>query len=334
MRLTEIKEKVGSLERALERDIAKPSSSSRASGQQGFIVDDIDYELADELDPWPSSYVSVDTAYGDDTSEGIEDVLDLGIQVGRMRITDRIGGLSRPQLSEEVSNTYSLSPPLLTAGFATEVRIGVLVSVNGNRNGSNESGPLLTPKQILSSIGPRMPPAHTVDPAATTANPQSWTTTSSPDGSVPDFMQPGPTYIQPSTGLIFGHSPHNPSPQLDLLLPPRATCDQLMDQYFRAVHPVARCVHKPSFREDYLSFWDEVCSNVEPRASTQALMFAVMFSAAASLDEEDAIQRFGLDRQVLVNNLKLAAETALCKASFLRTTRTETVQALIIYLVR
>ncbi len=114
MRLTEIKEKVGSLERALERDIAKPSSSSRASGQQGFIVDDIDYELADELDPWPSSYVSVDTAYGDDTSEGIEDVLDLGVQVGRMRITDRIGGLSRPQLSEEVSNTCSISPPLLT----------------------------------------------------------------------------------------------------------------------------------------------------------------------------------------------------------------------------
>ncbi|PKS10550.1 hypothetical protein jhhlp_002304 [Lomentospora prolificans] len=286
MRLTEIKEKVGSLERALERDIAKTGTSSRAPSQQGFVVDDIDYGLAEDLDPWPSSFVGVDTVYDDETSEGIEDVLDLGVQVGRMRITERIGGLSRPRLSEE----------------------------------------------ILAAIGPQLPRVQGIDASVATAAAQSWTAGSSPDRSVPEFMQPGPTYIPPSGGLLFGQTTHSAA-QLDLLLPSRATCDQLMDQYFRAVHPVARCLHKPTFREDYLTFWDEACSNIEPRVSTQAVMFAVMFSAAASLNEKDTIQRFGLDRQVLVNNLKIAAETALCKASFLRTTRTETVQALVIYLL-
>lgn len=62
-------------------------------------------------------------------------------------------------------------------------------------------------------------------------------------------------------------------------------------------------------------------------------MFSVMFSAAASLGEKEAVDRFGRDKRVLVGNLQIGAEAALCKASFLRTTRTETVQALVIYLV-
>lgn len=109
IRLTEIKEKVGSLERALERDIAKPGSSSRVPSQQRLVVDDIEYEFADDLDPWPSFFVSVDKEHAQDALEGIEDVLDLGVQVGRMRITDHMGGLPRPQLSEEVSSLNGLA---------------------------------------------------------------------------------------------------------------------------------------------------------------------------------------------------------------------------------
>lgn len=146
------------------------------------------------------------------------------------------------------------------------------------------------------------------------------------------FIPPGSTSIQPTSELIFGRQAHPPM-SLDMMLPAKAICDGLMEQYFRAVHPVARCVHRPSFQAEYQAFWDTVYSNVEPRPSTQALIFAIMFNAAVSLGDDAAVQSFGHDRDTLLNNLKTGVESTLCQASFLRATRVETLQALIIYLV-
>jgi hypothetical protein len=100
LRLTEIKEKVGSLERALERDVAK-STTSRMSKQGSFVVDDIDYGYAEDLELWPVDMIGVGSTL-DHVPQGAEDVLDLGVQIGRMRLTDRAGGFSRPRLAEEV----------------------------------------------------------------------------------------------------------------------------------------------------------------------------------------------------------------------------------------
>lgn len=131
---------------------------------------------------------------------------------------------------------------------------------------------------------------------------------------------------------MLGQTAHPPTP-LNMMLPTKSISDGLMEQYFRAVHPIARCVHRPSFEAQYRAFWDEVCSNFEPRPSTQAVMFAAMFSAAVSLDDKVSVQRFGFDRETLINNLKAGVESALCQASFLRSTRVETLQALVMYLV-
>lgn len=106
IRLTEIKEKVGSLERSLERDVAK-FGPSRARRHQRFVVDEIEYETPEELDPWPSDVVTGDMAYDHDNAEGVEDPPDLGVKIGRMRMTHRIGGFSRPRISEEVSKASS-----------------------------------------------------------------------------------------------------------------------------------------------------------------------------------------------------------------------------------
>lgn len=102
LRLTEIKEKVGSLERSLERDVAR-FGPSRAAGHQGFVVDEIEYEALEKLDPWATGGLSTDVAYNDDNTEDFEDILDVGVQIGKMRITDRVGGLIRPRFCEEVS---------------------------------------------------------------------------------------------------------------------------------------------------------------------------------------------------------------------------------------
>jgi hypothetical protein len=47
--------------------------------------------------------VALDLTYDDySDGNGTDDLIDLGIRIGKMRITERIGGLNRPRLSEEV----------------------------------------------------------------------------------------------------------------------------------------------------------------------------------------------------------------------------------------
>lgn len=106
LRLTEIKEKVGSLERQLERDVAK--SATKAAFQQRFLADDVEGDYDEERDLEITPMVALDLTYEDD-ADGTDDIIDLGIQVGRMRITERIGGLNRPRLSEEVCSIPELS---------------------------------------------------------------------------------------------------------------------------------------------------------------------------------------------------------------------------------
>jgi hypothetical protein len=82
----------------------------------------------------------------------------------------------------------------------------------------------------------------------------------------------------------------------------------------------------------YTLFWDDVRQNIEPRSSIQAVVFAAWFSAAVSTDDS-----FFRDQECskaqLVLHMKIGTETALSKASFLSTTRFETLQAFVMYLV-
>ena len=109
LKLTEIKEKVGSLERLLERDVAKnpaavPTSSSQDRALPGEEDDDLPAN-EDEKDLEPTPLAVVDAAY-DEYGED-DDLLDLGIQLGKMRITERIGGFFRPKISQEVCSDSS-----------------------------------------------------------------------------------------------------------------------------------------------------------------------------------------------------------------------------------
>lgn len=54
----------------------------------------------DERDLEPTTHAVVDAAYDPDGED--DDVLELGIQLGKMRMTERVGGFFRPQLSQEV----------------------------------------------------------------------------------------------------------------------------------------------------------------------------------------------------------------------------------------
>lgn len=106
LRLTEIKEKVGSLERQLERDVAKSGVGSLGAGgrglcQQRTLADDVEGEFDEERDLEITPMVALDLIYADD-ADGMDDIMDLGVQVGKMRLTKKIGGLNRPRIPEEV----------------------------------------------------------------------------------------------------------------------------------------------------------------------------------------------------------------------------------------
>lgn len=149
--------------------------------------------------------------------------------------------------------------------------------------------------------------------------------------SLPDFLRPSASYIPPTSGVFFGQVVQSPS--LLTFLPSRPAGDRLLEHYFEAVHPVARCVHRPSLEAQYEGFWDEATAGYEPRATIQAIVFAVWFSAAVALDEAAVNHEFGFTKANLVENMKVGTEVALSKANFLRTTRVDTMQAFVIYMV-
>ena len=150
---------------------------------------------------------------------------------------------------------------------------------------------------------------------------------------MPDFLRPGAQYIAPTSGLFFSQVIEQPS--LSTFLPCRAYADRFLQQYFVSVHPIATCAQRASLEETYAAFWVEVNEGLcEPRASTQSIVFAALFSGAVAMDENDVMRELGgFAKENWVHSLKMGTETALSKANFLRTTKMETMQAFIIYMV-
>lgn len=145
------------------------------------------------------------------------------------------------------------------------------------------------------------------------------------------YLQPGPTYIPPSSSMYF--SGGNMGQSLMDFLPAEKAADYLVEQYRQAVHPVAKIVHWASFRKRYDSFWAEIRSGIEPVGSLQALVFSVMFCGVVAMSEQDIMQHFAATKKELIDNFQQGAETALGRAQFLRTTKLETMQAFVMYMV-
>lgn len=72
---------------------------------------------------------------------------------------------------------------------------------------------------------------------------------------------------------------------------------------------------------------------IEPASSLQAVIFAAMFSGVVSMPEDMVLMEFGVAKKELVDNFQMGTETALGRANILRTTRIETLQAFVMYMV-
>lgn len=108
LRLNEIKEKMGTLERTLENDVARQKKAILAHNRSQDVIaiegessgEEDDEAPEDEKDLEPTPLAVHDAAYYDDAVD--DDVLDLGVLVGKMRLTERVGGLVRPKFAQEV----------------------------------------------------------------------------------------------------------------------------------------------------------------------------------------------------------------------------------------
>lgn len=108
MKLTEIKDKMGSLERVLEQDVAKKGSRPGLfRHSQAVDVGEVDFasELEDEGYLEETPLALTDNAYDDDADD---DLSDLGFAMGKMRLTERVGGYFRPKMAEEVGSRTHL----------------------------------------------------------------------------------------------------------------------------------------------------------------------------------------------------------------------------------
>lgn len=98
LKLTEIKEKMGSLERVLEQDVAKRGHTARSS--EGEEID-LASEPEDEKDLVFTPLALRDNAYDENADD---DLTDLGFTMGKLRLSERVGGYFRPKMADEVRN--------------------------------------------------------------------------------------------------------------------------------------------------------------------------------------------------------------------------------------
>jgi hypothetical protein len=144
-------------------------------------------------------------------------------------------------------------------------------------------------------------------------------------------MAPGPDYVAPTSSFFF--APGVEKTSLMTYLPSKILVDKLMAHYWEAVHVIARMVHRPSFERQYEAFWASIGNGVEPRISFQAIVFAALLSSVISMSEEKLLTEYGVDKHGLVDSFKKGTEAALARANFLRTTKLETLQTFVMYLV-
>ncbi|KAL1601731.1 hypothetical protein SLS60_006646 [Paraconiothyrium brasiliense] len=272
-KLAEVKEKMGMLEKTLEDDVARWSTpkplfeAPRLPGQDPAHSDEEDDEDAKDLE-----FIDIATehaTYYED--EASDDVVDLGIAMGKMRITERVGGLVRPRLSEELNEALKLVP------------------------------------EVDRSLNPYA-------------------------GQSPSFwMSPSADFLAPSSSFYF--APGVEKTTMMTYLPNKVLVDKLLVHYWEVVHPIVRTLHRPSFERKYDTFWRNIASGIDPPRPFQAAVFGVLLQSIVSMPADKALAEFGAEKQGLVDNFRLGSESALSRANFLRTTKLETLQATVMYLL-
>ncbi|KAL3486798.1 hypothetical protein BJX62DRAFT_214701 [Aspergillus germanicus] len=257
----------------VHRQGATSSRRKRAKGDEQQLSSEESDGSADDAFLQPTPLAVQDAAYGDSGDDEDDDGLEeLGVRIGRMRLGERIGGLFRPRIADEVSST--LAPA---------------------SQGHIPFAPAPVPEA----------PSHS--------------------------QSQHRAQLEPSTSIIFGEVPG--SVGITRHIPPRHIADRLLEQYWNAVHPVARILHRPSFAQRYETLWECIENGQQVSASLAAIVSAVLLSATVSMTDERDFEAWNTSRAALQSQLKVGTEHALSKANVLKRTRLEVLQAFVAYML-
>jgi hypothetical protein len=114
------------------------------------------------------------------------------------------------------------------------------------------------------------------------------------------------------------------------LHPPPYVMNRLKDIFIDRVDPLTRILHVPTF---WKTLTDAVKNPQAIPKALQALIFAVYFTTASSLEEDECQSLFGEKSRVLISKYKSATHRALINARFLETSSLVVLQAFEFYLV-
>jgi hypothetical protein len=128
--------------------------------------------------------------------------------------------------------------------------------------------------------------------------------------------------------LLFGFS--DPNISLRALHPQPAQISKLWQSFLDNINPLAKIIHAPTVQLKFV----EAAGNLDnvPK-STNALMFAIYFSAVASMTETGCQVMLGESQSTLLRRYHAGAQKALVAAKFLRASDLAVLQALLIFLV-
>ena len=235
-----------------------------------------------------------------------------GIEIGRLKITDKFGPFFRLQLVRRVSFIlYTPHHPL--SFFASDARAEKdLLQIARALAQHNELYPPYSPQSAFDSSHDDLSYYSQINKGL-------------------NQTSHGRTLETPS-GLLLSAS--QCSQEGRNYFPSRNEIHILYHQYFVAVDPLVHLIHKPSFDQECYSLSVSSQNLDSTPAPFKALLLSICLAAAVSFSPTQSQLELGIAKQnELVAKLKVAAENALVNANYLKTDNLQTLQAFTIYMV-
>ncbi|KAK7756072.1 hypothetical protein SLS62_002015 [Diatrype stigma] len=139
-----------------------------------------------------------------------------------------------------------------------------------------------------------------------------------------------PPKLRPFNPMGILSNPLNFTGELAALHPPKQAAMQLWRVFVQNVGPAVHVFHTPTTE---INVYSVIHDATKAHPDTLALVFSIYFTAAITLEPEEAEKLLGRDKESGLMMLKTGVEQAFAEADFLSHTSTTLLQALAIYLV-
>ena len=149
-----------------------------------------------------------------------------------------------------------------------------------------------------------------------------------PSDDEDDAPSPESSNMSSHQSFVFGYSSSNVD--MHALHPPEQQAREFWDVYKDHVESLVKVLHVPSFEPvifDAFAHIDKVSKGME------TLLFAIYYGAVTSTTAEVCLERWGKDRNTLLNKYRFGLEQALARANFLYCDEVIILQSFVIFLV-